>query len=185
MWSEQNFVRCSLIPDDGGSMHLWNVGRQLFYTAVHPRRQFWTSYSPPWEVEISEFCAFVNLCTSLLFSVKTAWYVSLWSENKQNHSFSLRHSYEEFSLVKAWNGKLLDKERKKQICIAFMALLLVLFYPLKYMWEHARNSWQQFIFDHRHGSVKTLYGNTNYKALVRCQVFQTRTNGWWWRHAAE
>jgi hypothetical protein len=30
------------IPDDGGSMHLWNVGRQLFYTAVHPRRQFWT-----------------------------------------------------------------------------------------------------------------------------------------------
>jgi hypothetical protein len=31
----------------------WNVGRQLFYTAVHPRRQFWTSYSPPWELEIS------------------------------------------------------------------------------------------------------------------------------------
>jgi hypothetical protein len=31
-----------IIPDNGGSMHLWNVGRQLFYTAVHPRRQFWT-----------------------------------------------------------------------------------------------------------------------------------------------
>jgi hypothetical protein len=29
-----------LIPDDGGSTYLWNVGRQLFYTAVHPRRQF-------------------------------------------------------------------------------------------------------------------------------------------------
>jgi hypothetical protein len=29
--------------DDGGSMYLWNVGRQLFYTAVHPRRQIWTS----------------------------------------------------------------------------------------------------------------------------------------------
>jgi hypothetical protein len=40
-------------PDDGGSTYLWNVGRQLFYTAVHPRRQFWTSYSPPWELEIS------------------------------------------------------------------------------------------------------------------------------------
>jgi hypothetical protein len=26
--------------DDGGSAYLWNVGRQLFYTAVHPRRQF-------------------------------------------------------------------------------------------------------------------------------------------------
>jgi hypothetical protein len=46
-------------PDDGGSTYLWNVGRQLFYTAVHPRRQIWTSYSPPWELEISHF--FVHL----------------------------------------------------------------------------------------------------------------------------
>jgi len=29
--------------DDGGSTYLWNVGRQLLYTAVHPRRQIWTS----------------------------------------------------------------------------------------------------------------------------------------------
>jgi hypothetical protein len=36
-------------------LHLWNVGRQSFYTAVHPRRQFWTSYSPPWELEISHY----------------------------------------------------------------------------------------------------------------------------------
>jgi hypothetical protein len=43
-----------LIPDDGGSMHLWNVGRQSFYTAVYPRRQLWTSYSLPWELEISQ-----------------------------------------------------------------------------------------------------------------------------------
>jgi hypothetical protein len=42
------------MSDDGGSTRLWNVGRQLFYTAVHPRRQFWTSYSPPWELEISQ-----------------------------------------------------------------------------------------------------------------------------------
>jgi hypothetical protein len=27
----------------GGSTHLWNVGRQSFYTAVYPRRQLWTS----------------------------------------------------------------------------------------------------------------------------------------------
>jgi hypothetical protein len=26
-------------PDDGGSTYLWNVSRQLFYTAVHSRRQ--------------------------------------------------------------------------------------------------------------------------------------------------
>jgi hypothetical protein len=30
--------------DVGGSTYLWNVGRQLFYTAVHPRRQFWRIY---------------------------------------------------------------------------------------------------------------------------------------------
>jgi hypothetical protein len=50
-----------IIPDDGGgSTYLWNVGRQLFYMAVHPRRQFWTSCSPLWELEIShrkpKFC---------------------------------------------------------------------------------------------------------------------------------
>jgi hypothetical protein len=40
-------------PDDGGSTHLWNVGRHRFEnTAVHPRR-LWTSYSSPWEPEIS------------------------------------------------------------------------------------------------------------------------------------
>jgi hypothetical protein len=42
-------------PDDGSSTHLWNGGRQLFYTAVHLRRQIWTLYSPPWELEISQF----------------------------------------------------------------------------------------------------------------------------------
>jgi hypothetical protein len=40
-------------PDDGGSTHLWNVGRHRFdYTAVYPRR-LWISYSLPWEPEIS------------------------------------------------------------------------------------------------------------------------------------
>jgi hypothetical protein len=41
-------------PDYGGSTYLWNVGRQLFYTAVHPRRQIWTSPSVcvfPWRSE--------------------------------------------------------------------------------------------------------------------------------------
>jgi hypothetical protein len=30
-------------PDDEGSTYFWNFGRRLFYTAVHPRRQIWTS----------------------------------------------------------------------------------------------------------------------------------------------
>jgi hypothetical protein len=44
-------------PDDGGSTYFWNVGRRLFYTAVHPRIQIWTSYSPPWELETSHVWA--------------------------------------------------------------------------------------------------------------------------------
>jgi hypothetical protein len=35
-------IYCRVIPDDGDSTHLWNVGRQSFYTAVYPRRQLWT-----------------------------------------------------------------------------------------------------------------------------------------------
>jgi hypothetical protein len=33
----------AVLHHDGGSMHLWNVGRQSIYTAVQPRRQLWTS----------------------------------------------------------------------------------------------------------------------------------------------
>jgi hypothetical protein len=42
------------------STHLWNVGRQSFYTAVYPRRQLWTSYSLPWELEISQRHPFLS-----------------------------------------------------------------------------------------------------------------------------
>jgi hypothetical protein len=47
---------CSLVgdhrPDDGGSKHLWNVGKLLSdYTVLQPRRQP-SSYSPPWEPQI-------------------------------------------------------------------------------------------------------------------------------------
>jgi hypothetical protein len=47
----------SLIPDDGGSTHLWNVGRQSIYTAVYPRRQLWTSTS--WLVSTHVILTFV------------------------------------------------------------------------------------------------------------------------------
>jgi hypothetical protein len=39
-------------PDDGGSKHLWNVGKLLpDYTVLQPRRQL-SSYLPLWEPEI-------------------------------------------------------------------------------------------------------------------------------------
>jgi hypothetical protein len=68
--------------DDGDSTHLWNVGWQSFHTAVHPRRQFWTSYSPPWELEISQFSFQVfqkHFFTSFSYFplpayVKTRWF---------------------------------------------------------------------------------------------------------------
>jgi hypothetical protein len=69
-WSVQSWtvftssvVSCP--SDDGGSTHLWNVGRQSFYTAVHPKRQFWTSYSPPWKLEISLKLYFLCLATKV------------------------------------------------------------------------------------------------------------------------
>jgi hypothetical protein len=41
-------------PEDGGSTHLWNVGRHPTKNmAVHPRR-FWASYLTPWELEIPQ-----------------------------------------------------------------------------------------------------------------------------------
>jgi hypothetical protein len=47
--------RNPLNSDDGGSTHLWNVGRHpIKNTAVHPRR-LWASYTPPRELEISYF----------------------------------------------------------------------------------------------------------------------------------
>jgi hypothetical protein len=45
---EYEVKNCLLGRDDGGSTYLWNVGRQLLYTAVHPRRQFWTLLQQPW-----------------------------------------------------------------------------------------------------------------------------------------
>jgi hypothetical protein len=39
--NEELVQNCLLgCTDDGGSTHLCNVGRQSFYMAVHPRRQF-------------------------------------------------------------------------------------------------------------------------------------------------
>jgi hypothetical protein len=32
-----------ITPDDGGSTHLWNVGRNYFTRQYIPRKQFWTS----------------------------------------------------------------------------------------------------------------------------------------------
>jgi hypothetical protein len=52
-----NYACCSELSS---GMYCHVKGRQSFYTAVHPRRQFWTSYSPPWELEISHMHA---VCT--------------------------------------------------------------------------------------------------------------------------
>jgi hypothetical protein len=43
-----------------GCTAVQNNCRPLFCTAVHPSRQFWTSYSPPWELEISQTLKMYN-----------------------------------------------------------------------------------------------------------------------------
>jgi hypothetical protein len=51
------FASCNLVdrPDDGGSKYLWNADKRLpDYTAQQPRKQP-STYSPPWEPEISPF----------------------------------------------------------------------------------------------------------------------------------
>jgi hypothetical protein len=63
-------ARGSLIPDDGGSTHLWNIGRQSFYAAIYPRRQLWTSYLPPWELEISHNVPVLKSCCSQKYCCK-------------------------------------------------------------------------------------------------------------------
>jgi hypothetical protein len=74
-------------PDDGGSTYLWNVGRQLFYTALHPRRQIWTSYSPPWELEISLPVLVCNcldeLFTRLYELPPRVWALSCWQASTE------------------------------------------------------------------------------------------------------
>jgi hypothetical protein len=77
------------IPDDAGSTYLWNVGRQLFYTTVYPRRQFWTSYSPPWELEISQFNRLLALSSLVCAKVPLTLVLSFlifWSRSSSNLS---------------------------------------------------------------------------------------------------
>jgi hypothetical protein len=62
-------------PDDGGSKRLWNVGKFLpGYTAQHPGRKL-SSYSPPWEPEISHLHVFLKTCLNLHERIWTNLYV--------------------------------------------------------------------------------------------------------------
>jgi hypothetical protein len=76
-----------IIPDDGGSTYLWNVGRQLFYTAVHPRRQFWTS------VNLTDrHCRYFLLQSSTVLACKHVAYhidteVLIWKKDMHKLTF--------------------------------------------------------------------------------------------------
>jgi hypothetical protein len=58
--ARRNVLVCSELSSGMYCRVKW--GRQSSYTAVHPRRQFWTSYSPPCELEISQtvYCSDLN-----------------------------------------------------------------------------------------------------------------------------
>jgi hypothetical protein len=81
-WSDMTPFRIVFRDDDGGSAHLWNVGRQLFYTEVHPRRQFWISYSTPLELEIShDMTPCRNLSIRVALSQNWWWWDELHATN--------------------------------------------------------------------------------------------------------
>jgi hypothetical protein len=75
------FARLTHRPDDRGSTHLWNVGRHpIKNMAVHPRR-LWTSYSPQWEPEISQYKRYCNVryrCIAKSKAVPLHAIMALW-----------------------------------------------------------------------------------------------------------
>jgi hypothetical protein len=74
-------------PDDGGSTYLWNVDQQLFYMAVHPRRQIWTS--------VNTWCA---------FPLKSHSFLQYLVGSLFNGSFSVTrlHSFDDRMISEWW-----------------------------------------------------------------------------------
>jgi hypothetical protein len=64
--------------------HLWNACRQSFYTAVQPRRQLWTSYSPPWELEIIRMMEAVRISETSVDNYFTRQYIP--EDNSELHT---------------------------------------------------------------------------------------------------
>jgi hypothetical protein len=64
-------------PNDGGSTYLWNVGWQLFYTAVHPRRQIWTSSES--DSRVKRTSSRMHLSPMDEMSVKKQSHNNLWT----------------------------------------------------------------------------------------------------------
>jgi hypothetical protein len=63
-------------PYDGGSTYIWNVGRQLFYTAVHPRRQIWSLYLLFWLIRLLPIVT--EECTEIWFSPSSSSFPGQW-----------------------------------------------------------------------------------------------------------
>jgi hypothetical protein len=79
-WSWSTLQRCICLhhhhSDNGGSMLLWNVGQlERDYMTLHPRR-LQTSYSPPWEPEISR--VLINFVNVSLKNPKNITWVGMW-----------------------------------------------------------------------------------------------------------
>jgi hypothetical protein len=85
------FQRC-LLPPSSGRWHIWNVGKQLpDYTAQQPRTQP-SSYSPPWEPQISQY-------ESRFFPSSRQWQrniynciISVWNYLVRIRNFRISHN---------------------------------------------------------------------------------------------
>jgi hypothetical protein len=88
-----------IIPSTTSSKHLWNAGQLLpYYTAQHPRRQP-SSYSSPWEPEISLHweCSAVTTC---ILNISIERYAVSWSSSH----FTTRQKGPSIQCIWEWMG---------------------------------------------------------------------------------
>jgi hypothetical protein len=88
-----------LIRDDGGSTYLWNAGLQLFYTAVHPRIQFWTSSQIMFAPRIEQ----------------AGSHTILYGPNRRNNLLILT-VINIFSCVRCWNEEAVKMQSDYKLC---------------------------------------------------------------------
>jgi hypothetical protein len=90
--SSEIYCRVKWLSIDVSEMRTASIIRD---TAVYPRRQLWTSYSPPWELEISQSV----LCFATCFVVSHYFHV-LWSGREAEWDLLWQTSWYEMKLFR-------------------------------------------------------------------------------------
>jgi hypothetical protein len=123
---------------DGGSKHIWNVGKLLpDYTEQQPRRQP-SSYSPPWEPEISHINIFPYDVAFNLIIFHVCPYKYIY---KQMHKYFFYMKYSKWllsTLIQPWS---LGRPACPDFCTilynsAELIVLLNIIYEFRTTWKN-------------------------------------------------